>query len=41
VIDYEVNSSSADEIKSMFPVNMNRGHIAYDLNNDVLAFGGG
>ena len=41
VIDYEVNASSADEIKSMFPVNMNRGHIAYDLNNDVLAFGGG
>lgn len=41
VIDYEVNASSADDIKSMFPANMNRGHIAYDAQRDVLAIGGG
>ena len=40
-IDYEVNANSADEIKAMFAVNMNRGHIAYDAQRDVLAIGGG
>ena len=40
-IDYEVNAKSADEIKAMFAENMNRGHIAYDAQRDVLAIGGG
>lgn len=40
-IDYEVNANSADEIKAMFAENMNRGHIAYDAQRDVLAIGGG
>ena len=40
-IDYEVNVNSAEEVKAMFAVNMNRGHIAYDALRDVLAIGGG
>lgn len=40
-IDYEVNEKSADEIKAMFAENMNRGHIAYDAQRDILAIGGG
>ena len=40
-IDYEVNVNSAEEVKAMFAANMNRGHIAYDAQRDVLAIGGG
>jgi hypothetical protein len=40
-IDYEVNVNSAEDVKSMFAANMNRGHIAYDAQRDVLAIGGG
>ena len=40
-VDYEVNANAADDIKAMFPANMNRGHIAYDVQRDVLALGGG
>ena len=40
-VDYEINKNSSDEIKAMFPINMNRGHIAYDAQRDVLALGGG
>ena len=40
-IDYEVNVTSAEEVKAMFAANMNRGHIAYDAQRDVLAIGGG